>query len=74
MTEAECLALIVDQLGADSDEVRVLRRIAERLAMGKRQYGRLALASDKRDFVSETSEELLDAVAYLAMASVREGT
>lgn len=47
------------------DELRILKKIAERLAMGQRQYGRLRLAHDARNFRKEASEELLDAVVYL---------
>ena len=54
---------ITRELGPD--ELRVLKKIAERLAMGQKQYGRLRLAHDARDFRKEAIEELLDAVVYL---------
>ena len=57
----------VDNLGRD--EVRVLTRIAERLALGRRAYGPLDLATDPRTFRSkEAREELEDALVYLACA------
>ena len=57
----------VEHLGRD--EVRVLTRIAERLARGRRAYGPLHLATDPRTFRSkEAREELEDALVYLACA------
>ncbi len=41
----------VESLGRD--EVRVLTRIAERLALGRRAYGLLHLATDRRTFRSK---------------------
>ncbi len=57
----------VESLGRD--EVRVLIRIAERLALGRRAYGPLHVATDRRTFRSkEAREELEDALVYLACA------
>jgi hypothetical protein len=62
---------IVCDLGLD--EVRVLTRIAERLQMGARQYGRLYLALDPRAFRGkEAREELEDTLVYLACAWLKE--
>lgn len=63
------LAKLIVQLGPD--EIRVLERIAERLAMGRKQYGELAVENDPRDWKREASEELLDGCVYLAIASLR---
>lgn len=55
----------------DGDELAVVVLLAERLAQGRRTYGRLDLATDRRRFVGEAVPELLDAVAYLGMEAVR---
>jgi len=57
----------IDKLG--TDEMRVLTRIAERLAFGGAKYGALDLASDDRSFKSrEAREEIEDALVYFACA------
>lgn len=48
------------------DELAVLSRIAERLAMGVRSYGALSLARDPRNFAAEGREEVLDWAVYAA--------
>jgi len=54
-------------LGAD--ELRVLARIARRLAMGARQYGALDVVRDARDFDGkEAREEIEDCLVYFACA------
>jgi hypothetical protein len=50
------------------DELRVLVRIAERLRLGARSYGRLHIATDTRGFRKEAQEEIEDALVYLACA------
>jgi hypothetical protein len=59
------LDALVAQLGAD--EVRVLTRIAERLVMGRKQYGELDIASDGRDWNEEARQEVLDLAVYAAI-------
>jgi hypothetical protein len=44
----------------------VLDLIKKRLAAGAEKYGEEILVDDKRDFVVETLEELLDSCVYLA--------
>jgi hypothetical protein len=56
----------------NQDELRVMLRIAERLTMGRRQYGPLELAGDKRDWRAEGAEELLDGTVYFAIQSLKE--
>jgi len=53
------------------DELKVLGWIAQRLAQGEQEYGRLDLASDRRDFVQERSEEIADMLIYSGMAELR---
>ena len=60
----------VRQLGPD--ERRLIELIAERLAAGRTQYGELVLATDRRDFTIEASEEALDAAVYLAARLLKE--
>ncbi len=54
--------------GLGVDELRVLVRIGERLKLGRRQYGRLYLPTDARNFRAEATEEVEDALVYLACA------
>ena len=59
-------------LSLGRDEVRVLVRIAERLKIGRRIYGPLYLAGDRRSFRGkEARQELEDALVYLACAWLR---
>jgi hypothetical protein len=60
---------VVRQLGPD--ERRVVLEVAERLVAGRKAYGPLGIANDGRDFNREAGDELLDAVAYLAMETLR---
>lgn len=60
------LAAVVDGLGAD--EVRTLLYLAQRLAMGARQYGALDLASDRRDWDDEARAETADLAVYATFA------
>lgn len=60
---------VAEQLGDDEQEV--LLRIAERFLSGRDQYGELDLDRDPRDFARETSEELCDALVYLASLEIR---
>lgn len=53
------------------DELKVLAKVAARLAMGRKQYGALDIASDRRDWTKEASEEALDLAVYLSIALVR---
>jgi hypothetical protein len=55
--------------GLGYDEIRVLSRIADRLAIGARQYGTLDLPTDARAFrAKEAREEIEDALVYFACA------
>lgn len=63
------MELTLAMVGLGADEVRVLARIAERLAMGAKHYGALRVASDARDFGGkEAREEIEDALVYFACA------
>jgi hypothetical protein len=62
---------IVPALG--DDEVRVLALVGTRLAAGQRQYGRLDLRTDPRNWHAEALDECADGLAYLAAALVRAG-
>jgi hypothetical protein len=53
------------------EEVRVLAHLAARLLEGQRQYGRLALATDTRDWRRERAEEAADILMYSAFEVVR---
>ena len=44
----------------------VMELIRSRLAAGAKKYGEEILVTDKRDFIEETLEELLDSCVYLA--------
>lgn len=53
------------------DEIAVLERVAERLVMGRRQYGDLNIASDSRAWDEEARQEILDGLVYLAVGSLK---
>lgn len=53
------------------DEMRVLVAIAARLALGRRQYGDLDIASDTRDWRREALEEQLDWLVYDTIDTLR---
>jgi len=50
----------------------MLLALARRLLAGQRHYGRLDVASDRRDWRRERAEELADALVYGAIAEVAE--
>ena len=49
-------------------ELRVVARVAQRLRMGQRQYGKFKPPEDKRDFNREMLEEILDAQVYASVS------
>jgi hypothetical protein len=59
----------VSELG--DDELRVIALLAERLLAGQRQYGRLSLAEDPRDWRKERDEEIADLLMYSAFETLR---
>ena len=67
---AERLTQSTAELGPD--ELRVLVLVAERLATGRRRYGPLDLAGDRRDFQGEALEEVADALVYAACGLIQE--
>ena len=56
----------------NDDEKRVILLVARRLIIGRAAYGGLQIGVDKRDMRAESSEELLDACVYLAIASLKK--
>lgn len=68
-TPRERIAAALASLGPD--ELEVIATIAERAAMGRRLYGELAIASDRRDLSAEAVEEAADGLFYSAAALVR---
>jgi len=57
-----------------SDAIDALAGLVDRLLVGRRDYGELVLATDKRDFVREANEERVDVVVYNAMLALNLGT
>lgn len=57
------LDTLLEKLGPD--EVMILVRVARRLEFGRIRYGDMKLASDKRNFMKEAMEELLDWLVYM---------
>jgi len=54
---------VVAELG--SEEIEVLCRLAGRLLLGQKTYGRLTLgAGDPRDFEEERADEIADVILY----------
>ena len=69
MFDLERLNEIAEGLGPD--ELAVLIQIAERIAMGRDQYGELDIDKDRRDFSDEAAEEAQDALVYIAAGKIR---
>ena len=67
-----CVAARVDTTGLGADEIRVLRRIADRLRMGAKQYGALDIKNDKRDWREEGAQEALDLAVYMSIKLTKE--
>ncbi len=57
-----------------TDELRVLVLVAERLRIGQRRYGRLDVATDRRDWHAEAGDEVADASVYAACGLLRQGS
>ena len=55
----------------ESDELAVLELVAERLVLGRRCYGELDLARDRRNFGREALEEAADMAVYAAAGLLR---
>jgi len=53
------------------DEEDVLRVIRERVELGQKQYGKLDIARDEREWTKEALEETLDLCVYLAIRLVK---
>ena len=60
----------IEQL--EGDELRVVLAITKRLCIGKRQYGRLDIARDGRNWQREIAEEVLDQAVYTAIYLLKE--
>lgn len=67
------LTAILENLNDDERNVvlDVALGLARRMFTGRQRYAPLNLATDRRDWVSEATEEMLDGAAYLAMALVQ---
>ncbi len=62
--------LVVTCAELGDQEIAVLVALARRLLLGQRQYGRLDLAHDGRDWRAQRAEEYADALTYGAIAEV----
>lgn len=73
MTEREWLVAVAgDSVALEDDAVSALAFLAARLVKGQRQYGRLDIASDTRNWKREASEEYADAAVYEALHLLTE--
>ena len=71
MTRQESIRAIHTHLLYLGDiEIEIIAAIADRLAMGQKQYGKFP-ADDKRDFLQEAKEEALDLAVYMARRCIR---
>jgi hypothetical protein len=70
MTSRDRIIATLDRLAGD--ELDVLALVAERLAVGREQYGQLELASDTRDFGREALDEAADMAVYAAAGLIRD--
>ena len=71
----DALCEILEALNEDERAVvmDVAVGLAERMRTGRERYAPLKLATDRRDWVREAREEMLDGAAYLACALVQRG-
>lgn len=53
------------------DELRVIAYLATRLLVGQRQYGRLDLAKDARDWRRERAAEVADLLVYTGFEALK---
>ncbi len=67
---AQRLTEVCAELG--TDELRVLVLVADRLRTGRRRYGTLDVATDRRCFPVEALEEAADGLVYAAVALMRQ--
>ncbi len=72
VTASSELLEVVSELG--DDERRVLLVLARRLLAGQGTYGRLDIATDRRDWRKERAEELSDLLVYDAIAEIAAET
>ena len=49
----------------------VIREALNRYGRGRLEHGQLDLSRDKRDFIHEAIEEMLDAINYLCFEIIR---
>ena len=52
------------------DELRIVARIIERVAVGRDVYGPFSIASNTRDLRAEAADEMSDLLWYLCAAEV----
>lgn len=69
--KADAIEIAGIYLGLDPGAQRVLYRMAKRVQAGQRAYGNLNLETDRRDFLDELRDELLDGLFYLAAEEER---
>ncbi len=63
---------ITRYLGDLGDEEKaIIRLLVERISAGQKRYGKINIKADKRDFITETVEETLDALFYISAALIR---
>jgi len=55
-------------------ELELLANIAERLLIGQERYGKLKDNADKKVWLNEAGEELMDGIVYVAMDLMRRGS
>jgi hypothetical protein len=69
LTDPERLVLAINGrlAGMSVDELRVMNQVASRLERGRVSYGSLDIAGDRRDWLLELDQELVDAVVYAAI-------
>lgn len=68
-------ARTVDVTGLEPDAIRVVERIVERLRLGQERYGKLDIATNRRDSKAwryEAAEEYLDGAVYACIAALAE--
>jgi hypothetical protein len=73
LTDPERLVLAINGrlAGMSVDELRVINHVASRIERGRVSYGPLDIDADKRDWLLELDQELVDAVVYAAIERLK---
>lgn len=56
---------------SNHDIEQVIRQALDKYEAGRAEHGQIDLSTDKRNFIDESIEELIDAINYLTFQIIR---